>query len=45
MKPFPVAAVTARALAPLDRLLPLLDHFLAPGTQAFFLKGRTSTTN
>ena len=40
MKPFPVAAVTARALAPLDRLLPLLDHFLLPGTQAFFLKGR-----
>ena len=35
-----MAAVTARALAPLDRLLPLLDHFLLPGTQAFFLKGR-----
>ena len=40
MAPFPVAAVTARALAPLNRLLPLVEHFLLPGTQAFFLKGR-----
>lgn len=40
MTPFPVAAITARALAPLDRLLPLVEKFLQPGTQAFFLKGR-----
>lgn len=40
MIPFPVAAVTARALAPLDRLLPLVEKFLGPETQAFFLKGK-----
>ena len=40
MTPFPVAAITARALAPLDRLLPLVEPFLLPGTHAFFFKGR-----
>jgi 16S rRNA (guanine527-N7)-methyltransferase len=40
MKPFPVAAITARALAPMNRLLPLVEPFLTPGTHAFFLKGR-----
>jgi 16S rRNA (guanine527-N7)-methyltransferase len=40
MRPFPVAAITARALAPLDRLLPLVENFMVPGTHAFFLKGR-----
>jgi 16S rRNA (guanine527-N7)-methyltransferase len=33
--------VTARALAPLDRLLPLALPFFAPGTIALFLKGRS----
>jgi 16S rRNA (guanine527-N7)-methyltransferase len=42
MNPFPVAAVTARALAPLDRLLPLVEKFLGPETQAFFLKGKSA---
>ena len=33
--------VTARALAPLDRLLPLAHPFFGPGTIALFLKGRS----
>jgi 16S rRNA (guanine527-N7)-methyltransferase len=40
MPAFPVAAVTARALAPLDRLLPLVENFLTPEAHGFFLKGR-----
>jgi 16S rRNA (guanine527-N7)-methyltransferase len=32
--------VTARAVAPLKRLLPLVDCHLAPGGTAFLLKGR-----
>ncbi len=31
--------VTARALAPLPRLLPLAERFLAPGSVCLFLKG------
>jgi len=31
--------ITARALAPMDRLLRLLDGQLAPGTRCLFLKG------
>jgi 16S rRNA (guanine527-N7)-methyltransferase len=33
--------VTARAVAPLDRLLPLVHPFFRPGTIALFLKGRS----
>jgi len=40
MDAFPVAAVTARALAPLERLLPLVEHFLTPEAHGFFFKGR-----
>ena len=40
MPPFPVASVVARALAPLDRLLPLVEKFLTPEAHGFFLKGR-----
>ena len=40
MPPFPVASVVARALAPLDRLLPLVEKFLTPTADGFFLKGR-----
>jgi 16S rRNA (guanine527-N7)-methyltransferase len=36
----PLAAVTARALAPLDALLPLAARFLAPGGVAILPKGR-----
>ena len=39
--PFPVATVTARALAPLERLLDLAAPFLGPDSQCLFLKGRT----
>ncbi len=35
----PAPLVTARALAPLPRLLPLAARFLAPGGIALFLKG------
>ncbi len=38
--PFPVDAVTARALAPLPRLLTLAEPFLGPATVALFPKGR-----
>jgi 16S rRNA (guanine527-N7)-methyltransferase len=37
--PHPVNVVTARALAPLDRLLGLAEPFLAPGSECLFLKG------
>jgi 16S rRNA (guanine527-N7)-methyltransferase len=35
----PVDVVTARACAPLDRLLGLAERFLAPGSECLFLKG------
>ena len=35
----PVDIVTARACAPLDRLLSLAEPFLAPGSECLFLKG------
>ena len=37
--PHPVAVVTARACAPLDRLLALAAPFLGPGSRCLFLKG------
>lgn len=37
---FPAAAVTARALAPLARLLGWAERFVAPGTRCLFLKGQ-----
>ncbi len=37
--PHPVDVVTARACAPLDRLLELAEPFLASGGEAWFLKG------
>ncbi|MBF0375421.1 MAG: 16S rRNA (guanine(527)-N(7))-methyltransferase RsmG [Alphaproteobacteria bacterium] len=37
---FPAAAVTARALAPLARLLDWAERFVAPGTRCLFLKGQ-----
>jgi 16S rRNA (guanine527-N7)-methyltransferase len=37
--PHPVDVVTARALAPLARLLGLAEPFLAPGTESLLLKG------
>jgi 16S rRNA (guanine527-N7)-methyltransferase len=39
VSPHPVDAVTARACAPLDRLLGLAEPFLAPGSECLFLKG------
>jgi 16S rRNA (guanine527-N7)-methyltransferase len=39
IRPFPVDVVTARALAPLDRLIALAAPFLAPGSLCLFLKG------
>ena len=38
-KPHPVDVVTARACAPLDRLLPLAQRFTWPKTVCLFLKG------
>jgi len=38
----PIAALTARALAPLDILLGFADRFLAPGGVAILPKGRTA---
>ena len=35
----PVDVVTARACAPLDRLLGLAERFLSPGSECLFLKG------
>ena len=40
MKPFAADVVTARACAPLDRLLGHAEPFLGPGTRCLFLKGR-----
>ncbi len=40
----PVQAITARALAPLDRLLALAAPYFGPETAAFFLKGRDADT-
>ena len=37
--PHPVDVVTARACAPLDRLLGLAEPFLGPGSECLFLKG------
>lgn len=36
----PARVVSARALAPLDKLLPMAARFWAPGTTGLFLKGR-----
>src|SRR4029077_7870540 len=38
-KPHPVDVVTARACAPLDKLLPLTQRFTGPKTVCLFLKG------
>lgn len=38
----PVDVVTARALAPVVRLLPMLDHWLRPDGRALLLKGRSA---
>ncbi len=40
LEPFPVDVVTARACAPLDRLLELAAPFLALGAVGLFAKGR-----
>jgi 16S rRNA (guanine527-N7)-methyltransferase len=40
MNPFAADVVTARACAPLDRLLGHAEPFLGPGTRCLFLKGR-----
>ncbi len=42
MTPFPVHAITARALAPLPKLLRLAEPFIrrSPGASCLFLKGR-----
>ena len=39
VSPHPVDVVTARACAPLDRLLGLAEPFLAPDSDCLFLKG------
>lgn len=39
LPPHPVDVVTARACAPLDRLLPLAERFIGPTTRCLFLKG------
>ncbi len=40
LTPWPVDIVTARALAPLDRLLPMAYPFLDLGAEGLFLKGK-----
>ncbi len=40
LPPRPFDVVTARGLAPLDRLLPLAERFIGPGTRCLFPKGR-----
>lgn len=40
--PFPAAIVTARACAPLDRLLGWAEPFVGPDTRCLFLKGRNA---
>jgi 16S rRNA (guanine527-N7)-methyltransferase len=42
LSPFPVSAITARALAPLVKLLEMAESFLTPGVECLFLKGRNS---
>ncbi|HLN25909.1 MAG TPA: 16S rRNA (guanine(527)-N(7))-methyltransferase RsmG [Patescibacteria group bacterium] len=42
LKPFPIAAVTARALAPLAQLLDWAEPFLQHSVECLFLKGRNS---
>jgi 16S rRNA (guanine527-N7)-methyltransferase len=39
--PTPAEAVTARAVAPLAKLLPLAEPWLEPGGRCYFLKGGT----
>jgi 16S rRNA (guanine527-N7)-methyltransferase len=39
VKPHPADVVTARACAPLDKLLPLAQRFIGPKTVCLFLKG------
>ena len=39
VKPDPADVVTARACAPLDKLLPLAQRFIGPNTVCLFLKG------
>jgi 16S rRNA (guanine527-N7)-methyltransferase len=39
LSPHPVDVITARALAPLDRLLGLAEPFLAPTSECLLLKG------
>jgi 16S rRNA (guanine527-N7)-methyltransferase len=41
--PHPVDVVTARACAPLDRLLTLAQGFIGPTTRCLFLKGEQAT--
>ena len=43
LSPWPTAVAVARALAPLDRLLPLAIPYLTPSSLCFFLKGRGAT--
>ena len=40
LEKFPISAITARALAPLSKLLEWADSFLEEGVQCLFLKGR-----
>src|SRR5205823_5140034 len=40
LPPHPVDVVTARGCAPLDRLLPLAERFIGPGTLCLFPKGK-----
>lgn len=40
MEPFPAHIITARACAPLDRLLGYAEGFWGPSTEALFLKGQ-----
>ncbi len=42
LAPFSVAAITARALAPLPKLLKMAEKFLSPEVHCLFLKGRGS---
>lgn len=41
LEPFPVDLITARAFAPLERLLAVAEPFFQPKTIGLFLKGRT----
>jgi len=44
LEPWPSDVVTARALAALDKLLPLAAPFVVPGGIALFLKGKSAET-